>query len=391
MYVEKLHGVSPQRKRMRIHPNMKLLFLLFAGAVLSWPLEELRTIEIKEGKHLLVTEGEKLSLKRKGLKFMDITNFPKLFSSKDQHPEIPTYEYPKTIGSGDIVRTLFPEIDTELMHDTLAKFTSFFTRYYKSETGYESALWLAEQLHNLTRPLGKNVEIHHIDHMEWKQFSIIVSIPGRKTPENIVIMGSHQDSMNLILPSLMAAPGADDNGSGTVSNLEALRLYVKYLSDNDYWPDNTVEFHFYSAEEGGLLGSLDVFTKYADESKKVVAMLQQDMTGYVDDPEHEHVGVISDYTSPNLTDFIKLIIESYLDIPYVETQCGYACSDHGSASRNGYPASFVIESEFKKSNKYIHSTMDTLDRLSFDHMAQHVRLVIGAIFELGRWDPKIVV
>lgn len=66
------------------------------------------------------------------------------------------------------------------------------------------------------------------------------------------------------------------------------------------------------------------------------------------DPEDEHVGIVTDYTTPALTDFIKLIISSYLSIPYRDTQCGYACSDHGSATRNGFPGSFVIESEFKR-------------------------------------------
>lgn len=368
---------------------MKFGWFLLASAVSAFPFEELRTIEVESGERLVIRESEKLSLKRKGINFMDLTNFPNLFRSKDEAPEIPLYEYPKKVANDALVHNVSKGINKQSMHDNLAKFTSFYTRYYKSETGYESALWLSEKLHNITEPLGKAVTISHVDHAEWKQFSIIVSITGQKTPENIVVMGSHQDSMNLLLPSILAAPGADDDGSGTVTNLEALRLYVEYLTETGYKPDNTIEFHFYSAEEGGLLGSLDVFTRYSQQQKRVVAMLQQDMTGYVEDPEAEHVGVINDYTTPALTDFIKLIIENYLDIPFVETQCGYACSDHGSATKNGFPAAFVIESEFKKSNKYIHSTMDTLDRLSFDHMAEHVKLVIGSLFELGKWDAQL--
>ena len=44
---------------------------------------------------------------------------------------------------------------------------------------------------------------------------------------------------------------------------------------------NTVEFHWYSAEEGGLLGSQAIFQQYAKDKRDVRAMLQQDMTGYV--------------------------------------------------------------------------------------------------------------
>ena len=60
-----------------------------------------------------------------------------------------------------------------------------------------------------------------------------------------------------------------------------------------------------------------------------------------------------------------------------------ACSDHASWSKIGAPAIFTIESTFEDSNHDIHSTRDTLDKLSFDHMAQFSRLVIAHAVELG--------
>lgn len=229
------------------------------------------------------------------------------------------------------------------------------------------------------------MQIEQVSHKGWDQYSIVVRFKGTSLPDNIVVIGSHHDSINLLLPSVLPAPGADDNGSGTTTVLEALRVYVEYYIKQNQRPMNTIEFHFYSAEEGGLLGSLDVFTRYARDQKKVVAMLQQDMTGYVRDPAKEHVGLVTDHTTPKLNNFLKLVMNEFLSIPYVETECGYACSDHGSAVKNGFPAAFVIESDFKKTNRYIHSTMDTLDRLSMDHMAEHAKLVLGTVIELGQW------
>lgn len=85
-----------------------------------------------------------------------------------------------------------------------------------------------------------------------------------------------------------------------------------------------VEFHWYSAEEGGLLGSQAIFTEYAKRGYKVGAMLQQDMTGFVkktlDAGKPESVGVITDYVDPGLTNFIKQVITTYCDIPFVETK-----------------------------------------------------------------------
>ncbi|KAG9860489.1 Zn-dependent exopeptidase, partial [Aureobasidium melanogenum] len=177
------------------------------------------------------------------------------------------------------------------------------------------------------------------------------TLPG-KTNKTVVI-GAHQDSINLFFPSLLAAPGADDDGSGTVTILEALRVLLLDQDIVQGKQDNTVEFHWYSAEEGGLLGSQAIFQTYEKAGRDVKAMLQQDMTGYVqktlDAGEPESVGVITDFVDPGLTEFIKKVVTTYCDIPYVLTKCGYACSDHASASKAGYPSAFVIESDFKYS------------------------------------------
>lgn len=61
----------------------------------------------------------------------------------------------------------------------------------------------------------------------------------------------------------------------------------------------------------------------------------------------------------------KKVIEEYCDIPWVETKCGYACSDHASASKAGYPSAFVIESTFGDSDDHIHGTEDLIKYLSF--------------------------
>lgn len=76
-------------------------------------------------------------------------------------------------------------------------------------------------------------------------------------------------------------------------------------------------------------------------------------------------------------------VQAYCTIPYIETKCGYACSDHASASKAGYPSAFVIESDFKYSDKKIHTTEDKIEFLDFDHMLQHARLTLGLAYELA--------
>ena len=76
----------------------------------------------------------------------------------------------------------------------------------------------------------------------------------------------------------------------------------------------------------------------------------------------------------------------YCTIPYVETKCGYACSDHASASKAGYPSAFVIESKFEHSDDHIHGTDDLIKYLSFDHMLEHARMTLGLVYELAHAD-----
>lgn len=144
----------------------------------------------------------------------------------------------------------------------------------------------------------------------WGQSSIIAQIPGKSN--KTVVIGAHQDSINLLLPSLFQAPGADDDGSGTVTTLEALRVLLEDKTISSGQAPNTIEFHWYSAEEGGLLGSQAIFLEYEQGKRDVKAMLQQDMTGYIqgtkDAGKPVAVGVIEDYVDPGLTDFIKKVI-----------------------------------------------------------------------------------
>ena len=160
------------------------------------------------------------------------------------------------------------------------------------------------------------VQAEHFKH-SWGQHSIIATIPGKTN--STVVIGAHQDSINLWLPSVLAAPGADDDGSGTVTILEAFRVLLQSEDIVKGEHQNTLEFHWYSAEEGGLLGSQAIFSAYEKEGRDIKAMLQQDMTGFItrtlDAGKPESVGVIVDFVDPNLTEFIKVVIDEVRSLP----------------------------------------------------------------------------
>ncbi|KAJ5681640.1 uncharacterized protein N7477_001580 [Penicillium maclennaniae] len=333
-----------------------------------------------------VTEEEKWELKLDGVNFIDVTDefqsgeYGALHTKRIVH-------YPKSMQHGEDIAPLTEDLSKSNMRKNLEHFTSFHTRYYKSQTGIDSAEWLYGQVSDVVNDSGASdhgATVEKFSH-PWGQFSIIARIPGQTN--NTVVLGAHQDSINLFLPSFLAAPGADDDGSGTVTILESLRALLRSEIIAKGQAENTIEFHWYSAEEGGLLGSQAIYGKYKKDLREVKAMLQQDMTGFVqgtlDAGLQESVGVIIDYVDQGLTNFIKEVITTYCDVPYVETKCGYACSDHASASRFGYPSAFVIESQFENSDKKIHTTEDKIEYLSFDHMLQHAKMSLAFAYELA--------
>ncbi|KAJ9133945.1 Peptide hydrolase [Coniochaeta hoffmannii] len=345
-------------------------------------------IELSPGETRWVTEEEKWELRRNGQRFFDITDTPDLGLLRARSTKS-TAVFPKKPTLQKEINPLLSNLSKAEMKDHLETFTSFHTRYYKSDYGRQSSEWLLKTVQDTIKDAGaeKHVGAKHFQH-SWGQNSIIATIPG-KTNKTVVI-GAHQDSINLWLPSILAAPGADDDGSGTVTILEAFRVILTSEDIVKGNHENTLEFHWYSAEEGGLLGSQAIFSTYEKAQRVIKAMLQQDMTGFVartlQAGKPESVGVIVDFVDPNLTDFIKKIIVEYCDIPYVETKCGYACSDHASASKAGYPSAFVIESAFEYSDNHIHSTDDKIEYLSFDHMLQHARLTLAFAYELAFAD-----
>ncbi|KAJ5622138.1 hypothetical protein N7528_005370 [Penicillium herquei] len=333
-----------------------------------------------------VTEEEKWALKLDGVNFIDVTDEFQSGSYGVLHTQR-IVRYPGQMEHSSDVFPLAKDLSKSNMKKNLEHFTSYHTRYYKSKTGIESAEWLLSQVSDVVHESGATeygATVERFDH-PWGQFSIIARIPGQTN--NTVVLGAHQDSINLFLPSILAAPGADDDGSGTVTILETLRALLQSEAIVQGQAENTIEFHWYSAEEGGLLGSQAIFSSYKKQLRDIKAMLQQDMTGYVqgtlDAGLEESVGVIVDYVDQGLTEFIKEVITTYCDIPYVETKCGYACSDHASASRFGYPSAFVIESQFENSDKKIHSTDDLIKYLSFDHMLQHAKMSLAFAYELA--------
>ncbi|KAF9701728.1 hypothetical protein EKO04_000144 [Ascochyta lentis] len=365
-----------------------LIAAVCASVVLAEPEQikprALYTIETAPGQTVQITEEERWELSSSGgcgSHFFDITEF----NAEVKAVKVPA-PYPSKFKYEENIRRLFPKLKWDNIKRNLEKYATYHTRFSETVTGTQASEWLLSQVQDVVLKSKKQgVTAKAFPHALWPQKSIVVTVPGRSN--RTVIVGAHLDSVNGANRLEARAPGVDDNASGSFLLLESLRVL---LSDKDFGPSklqNTIEFHWYAAEEGGLRGSQDIFTQYANAGRDVWAMLNQDMVGYtkatIDAGKPESFGLITDFTDATLNEYIGRIIDEYTDIERVNSVCGYACSDHGSATRNGYPASFIFEAAFEYRNPYIHTANDTIEHIDSKHVLQHGQLVLGFLYELG--------
>ncbi|GAA6028242.1 hypothetical protein JCM8097_006936 [Rhodosporidiobolus ruineniae] len=344
-------------------------------------LPEVRLVKLAEDDEpLAITEGQKALLTLAGKRFVDVTDEEVTVALAQENKPFPD----QTAYKVKDLQPLFDDISLKEMEKFLRSFSGFRNRYYRSDTGKQSQQFLLGQIKQIVHSRKDlHITIREFEH-PWGQNSIIVRLEPKSsstTSEDIVILSAHQDSTNLL--PFLPAPGADDDGSGTTSLLAAFSSLV----NAGFVPsERPVELHWYSAEEGGLLGSQAVAQEYAKKGVKVRAMMQNDMSAFVKAGTKPHIGLFRDYTDPALTEFIATVIDEYATIPRFDSSCGYACSDNGSWFKLGYPSSFIMESRFEESSKNIHSTKDTIDyspEFSFEHMREFSRIDIALAIELG--------
>ncbi|KAF2743483.1 Zn-dependent exopeptidase [Sporormia fimetaria CBS 119925] len=344
--------------------------------------KKLYTVETGPGEIRQVTDAEKWALKKQDVHFFDITDYPDLTAYANSASDRMRIQatFPSTLTKTTQVRALIPSLSKTNMQTNLQTFSAYYNRYYRSATGKSSSEWLLSQVQAVIRASGATrASARAFTHSSWTQNSIIATIPGKTA--NTIVLGAHLDSVGSTTTG--RSPGADDDGSGCMTILETMRVLLSDATIKAGQQQNTIEFHWYAAEEGGLLGSQAIFNNYRTAGKVVKAMLNQDMTGYVPPNKPERFGVITDNVDAGLTTFAKRLITGYTTIPSVDSRCGYACSDHASATRAGFPAAFVFETAMEDSSPYIHSAQDTVAYVNFDHMIQHARLSLGFAYELG--------
>src|SRR5262249_33031447 len=154
---------------------------------------------------------------------------------------------------------------------------------------------------NITDTNRADATVKLFEHPRWQQPSVIAEIPGTgQYKDEIVVIGAHEDSIN-IDPGKTRAPGADDDASGVAALLEIHRT----LLANGYQPARTIHFITYAAEEVGLYGSQAIAQSYKRAKKKVVGVVQFDMTMFPG--SGQNIVFMTDFINRPMTKFVEAL------------------------------------------------------------------------------------
>jgi leucyl aminopeptidase len=290
---------------------------------------------------------------------------------------------PYTLDQQAFVRPLLSKISEPKLRATIQTLSAYHDRYYSHDQGVASAQWIADRWTALAAKIpGAAVRLYR--HDGWKQPSVILTVPGTDKADEIVVLGGHLDSINIYDGRGAAAPGADDNASGIAVLTEAIRV----LADGGFRPRRTVEFMGYAAEEVGLRGSQDIADDYARQGKKVVGVIQYDMSNFPGNGPG--MFLLTDNVDPELSAFTGKLIDAYAGVPRGTTECGYACSDHASWTRAGYPSAMAFEATLDTMNENLHTDHDTLANGGGDasHSVPFARLAVAFAAELAKTAPR---
>lgn len=259
-------------------------------------------------------------------------------------------------------------VSTAAIQKTVQALVDLGTRYGKSS----KAGGVTDLLQKLYQELAadrKDITIEKVAHSGYNQPSLVVRIQGQKFPDEIIVLGSHIDS---IARGSDIAPGADDNASGTASHLEVFRNIITH----NLRFDRTVEIHGYALEELGLIGSQDIAKRYVSGGKKVVAMMQNDMNMFKASKD-DMVWLITNDSDPQLTSAMEGLLSSYQTVKVDKNRLTAGTSDHRSWNRQGIPVVFPTENPTNY-NRKIHTPDDVIANSgAFTQSAEFVKLSLS--------------
>lgn len=206
-------------------------------------------------------------------------------------------------------------------------------------------------------------------------FNTLAEIKGTEFPEEYVILSAHFDSWD-------GATGATDNGTGTITMMEAARLLKKFYPN----PKRTILIGLWGSEEQGLNGSRAFVEDHPEIIANVQAVFNQDNgTGRVVKISGQGFLYAYDYIGKWLEaapkDITKQIETTFPGVPST------GGSDYASFVAAGVPAFSLSSLSWSYWNYTWHTNLDTYDKIVFDDVRNNAILTAIMAYRASE-DPE---
>lgn len=205
-------------------------------------------------------------------------------------------------------------------------------------------------------------------------FNTIAEIKGTEKPDEYVMLSAHFDSWD-------GGTGATDNGTGTITMLEAMRILKKVYPN----PKRTILVGHWGSEEQGLNGSRAFVADHPEIVKNIQAVFNQDNgTGRVVNLSGQGFLNSYEYLSRwmnGLPDDIRSQIKS--DFPGSPAGGG---SDYASFVAAGVPAFSLSSLSWAYGTYTWHTNRDTYDKIVFDDVRNNAILTAILVY-MASEDP----
>ncbi|HEY9535487.1 MAG TPA: M20/M25/M40 family metallo-hydrolase [Mucilaginibacter sp.] len=210
---------------------------------------------------------------------------------------------------------------------------------------------------------------------EVPTFNTIAEIKGTEKPDEYVMLSAHFDSWD-------GGTGATDNGTGTLTMMEAMRLLKKFYPH----PKRTILVGHWASEEEGLNGSRAFVEDHPEIVKNLQALFNQDNgTGRIVNLSGSGYEDAKDFFTRWLSavpDTIKNRIKT--NFP---GSPGGGGSDYASFDIVGAPGFSMGSLNWAYGNYTWHTNRDTYDKIVFDDLKNNAMFTAILVY-MASEDPE---
>jgi hypothetical protein len=266
------------------------------------------------------------------------------------------------------VQHLVDSVDPARLRPSLERLVAFGTRHSAASGFTEASRWAQAQLAELGyRTRGQQVAVSG-----GTSRNVIAERAGHGAGNRrIVLITAHLDSINLEGDPSAAAPGADDNGSGSAGLLEIARVLRAHRSEGD------LRFILFGGEEQGLLGSKRYVASLGKRGRsRIIAIVNMDMVASLNAATRS-VLLEGAPVSESVMGKLGSAAATFTHL-HVETSLHPFASDHVPFIDAGLPAVLTIEGA-DNTNANIHSGRDTLAHVNAEFAAEILRMIVGFV------------